>query len=449
MAASLLSPHTGIITLQDTAIAVTFSDPREISQGAVAKISYKGQSKGQSIRLWGQQNDLPQFREQVIGDNNIVGSLIQTKRDILIGTGLYAYKVEFKSDGGKRNIIEVPIPQQAQDFFDLVDIDTFHQDAAREHLFHANAFTEFIRTRGGDIHSMSIKECKYTRLGEQNSRGKVEHAYISGGWASGVYAKDGLTEYDREVVKIPLYAPDAQQSKFILHTGDRLLNDGYYNSPTWWGSLNWIELANSIPIFHQSNIMNGYTIRFHIRIPKNYFYNAPVGIDDPAAEMTARNEEQLKRQEFMDNINNLLAGKLNAGRALFTQFEINDVLGKEFPGISIEPINVDIKDKALLDLFEKSNTANISAQGIHPTLANIETAGKLSSGSEMRNAYNTYLAVKTNTPRKIILKSLELVKKINKWDPDIYFGFGDTELVTLDESPTGTQEGVTSVPDAA
>ncbi len=449
MAVERLSQTFGVITVLDTAIAVTFSDARDVSQGCIQKISYKGQSKGEPIRMWGRKNDLPQFREQVIGDNNITGALIQTKRDILLGTGLYAYKVDFKSDGGMRNTTEVKIPMEAQDFFDMIDIDCFHMDATRELLFHSNIFTEFIRNKGGGIHSMAIKECKYTRLAEQNSRGRVEHAYISGAWATGEYAKDGVTVFDREVVKIPLYNPEKVQNQFILHTGDRMLNDGYYNSPTWWGALNWIELANSIPVFHQANILNGYTIRYHIRIPKNYFYNAPTGDDNPAAAVKARDDEQLKRQEFMDNVNTLLAGKQNAGRALFTQFDINDQLGKEYPGISIEPINVDIKDKALLELFEKSNTANISAQGIHPTLANIESQGKLSSGSEMRNAFNVYLAVKTNTPRKIILKSLELAKKINKWDPDIYFGFGDTELTTLDDSPTGKVENVATVPDAA
>ncbi len=445
----MLSPHLGMITMADTSIAVSFSNPREISQGCIEKISYKGQSKGMPIRMWGLKNDLPQFREQVVADNNIVGTLIQTKRDLLIGTGLFAYKKVFESDGGKVNIVEVPTPDVAKEFFDLVDIDTYLLDAAKDLLFHSNIFTEYIRTKGGDIHSMRIKECKYTRLSEQNSRGVIEKALISGAWATGEYQKDGVTEFDREVSMVPMYDPTKDQPHFMLHTGDRMFNDGYYNSPTWWGDLAWIEVSNVIPIFHQSNIMNGYTLRYHIKIPKNYFYNAPVGIDDPLAETKARDEELSKRQEFMTNMNNLFAGKYNTGRAIFTQFDINETLGKEYPGISIEAISADLKDQALLALFDKSNTANISAQGIHPTLANVETAGKLSSGSEMRNAYNGYIAVKTPTPRKILLKAIDLVKKINKWDPDIYFGFGDTALVTLDESPTGTQKDVTSVQDAA
>jgi hypothetical protein len=453
MAIEQLSKDLSLFTFDNgTAALLSFSDSRQVSIGSCQKISYRGSAKGgEQIRYWGKKNDLPQFREQVVGDNNIVGSLIQTKRDIYTGTGLYAYRVDFKSDGGKRNITEVQIPDEAQEFFDRVDIDGYHLDAAKDLIFHSNIFTEFVRTKGGDIHSMKISECKYTRLGEQNKRGIVEHAYISGAWAlSGEHQKDGMTDFDREVIRVPLYNPEGKgQPKFILHTGDRLFNDGYYNSPSWWGSLNWIELANNIPIFHRSNIMNGYTIRFHIQIPKNYFKQPVQGVDPSADALKKANDEEARRRsEFMENMNSMLSGMMKAGRAIFTTYDIIEAMGgKEMPGIKIDPITVDIKDEALLKLFEKSITAVATAQNLHPTMANYDTAGKLSSGSEMRNAYNMYLATKTITPRRILLQALNLVKKINKWDPDIHFGFGDTELVTLDENPSGKEEDVATTPD--
>lgn len=443
--AVILMPDSG------SAITVSFSD-RGVSQGRIQKISYKGSTKtGENIRLWGKRNDLPQYREQVVSDNNIVGTLIQTKRDIILGTGLYAYRMEFKSDEGKRNIVEVPIPDEAKAFFDRIDIDAVLSMAVKELLFHGNIFMEYIRQNDQKIYSLKVQECKYTRLGEQNSMGKVENAFISGSWATGEYSKDGETDFDKAVIKVPMYNPDKKQPKFILHLGDSLLNDGYYNSPAWWAAKSWIELANNIPVFHQSNIMNGYTPRFHISMPKDYFKSGPPqgeGIDMTEWHKKANDEETRRRSEFMDHMNNMLAGKDRVGRAIFSTFSVNEAIGKEYPGIKIEAITVDIKDEAMLKLFEKSNQAVISSQGIHPTLANVDTQGKLSSGSEMRNAYNVFLATKTYIPRRIILKAIELVKKINGWDPDIYFDFQNTELVTLDESPTGTQDNVVTDPSA-
>lgn len=442
MGAHHLEENFALFTLSDedkSAVLIEFTNARDLNQSSIQKISYAGTKGEHTIRYWGKKNDLPQFREQTVADNNILGALIQTKRDATIGTGLYAYKVDFISDEGKRNIVEVPIPEDAKAFFDRVNIKKYFLDAGKNLYMHSNIFTEFIRKKGGGIYSMSVKDCKYVRMGEQNASGIVDKAYISGSWAQGAYAKSGETEHDRVITMIPMYNPASIKTpKFIYHSGDNLLNDGYYNSPTWWGALNWIELANSIPIFHQKNILNGYTIRFHIRIPRNYFDVMPT-TEDAAGLTKAADMAREKREAFMKGMNELLSGVNNAGRAFYSQFDINEIAGKEYPGVSIEPIEVDIKDKALLELWEKSNQAIISSQGIHPTLANIETAGKLSSGSEMRNAFNVFIALRANTPREILLEALDIVKKENGWDPEIFYGFGDTQLTTLDDSPTGTK----------
>lgn len=440
MAVQEISETLSFVTNFDTRIgaAITFSNPRDNCVNTIEKISYKGNKNGIPIRFWGKDNNLPHQREQLVADNNIVPQLLHLKRNILIGTGLYAYKKEFVSDGGKVDIIEVQLPDECAEFFEKNNIDDYHLNAAKNEVFHSNIWTEMTRLRDGKIDRMVNHDCKYVRLGEQDNTGKLIKAYLSGSWASKEFAKDGANEHDREIFPIELYNYDEnkKQNKFMLHTGDSFLNDGYYNEPTWWGSKEWIALANIIPAYHQSNIDNGYSIRFHIQVPKGYF-NVTAEGDSPAAINKAKETSQQNKERFTRDVNEMLAGVKGAGRALFSTYDTTASLGKKWPGIVIEPINVDIKDEALLALFEKSNTANISAQGIHPTLANIETAGKLSSGSEMRNAFNMYIAIKTYIPRMELLKAINLVKRINGWPKDIFFGFGDAEITTLDDNPTG------------
>jgi hypothetical protein len=142
----------------------------------------------------------------------------------------------------------------------------------------------------------------------------------------------------------------------------------------------------------------------------------------------------------MDDVNTFLAGIANAGRTLFTKYELDKSLGKEYPGIKIMPLSYDMKDEALLKLFERSNTANTSAQGLHPSLAGIETAGKLSSGTEIRNAFLIWLIINAPLPRRNILSPLELVKRENNWPRDIYFGIRDYEMTTLSNDASGMQE---------
>ena len=50
-----------------------------------------------------------------------------------------------------------------------------------------------------------------------------------------------------------------------------MFHDDNYNIPVWEGSADWIELANLIPQWHIKNINAGYSPRWHIEVPLDYF----------------------------------------------------------------------------------------------------------------------------------------------------------------------------------
>jgi hypothetical protein len=294
---------------------------------------------------------------------------------------------------------------------------------------------------GGQIASLEVKECKNMRAAKKTGMGAIETWYWSGGWPTEV--KGGTSQEDKKIVAIPSYnGEEKRQPKFVIINGDYLFNDGYYPIPDWWGGWEWIQLANCIPQFHQANLQNGYNIRWHIQIPEDYFLNyeelnSCVTAEEKNACYAAANSAE---QVFLDSANNFLAGLNNSGRALFTKYELDKALGREYPGIKITALDYDMKDSALLDLFEKSNTANISSQGLHPTLANIETQGKLSSGTEMRNAYLMWLIINTPKPRNMMLAPIRLIKKINNWPSEIHYKIRDYEMTALSEDKAGMQE---------
>lgn len=398
--------------------------------------------EGIKIWQWGTDNDLPNQREQLARENNIIGELLLTKRTVTLGGGIVFYRLKYVD--GKEVKEFVDAPAEFVDFAERVNLNKYLRRAAGNLFFHANIFTEFIRDNAGRILSIKLLESRNTRAEKQDVSGKIKNYFWCGNWKS-----SKRDEFPIE--KIPAFDPLAKkpQPKFLLATGDDLIDDGYYCEPTWWGGRKWIELANKIPVFHIGNLENGYLIRYHIEIPKDYFY-------DKSAAATAQNNEDQKtklldaersaRQEFIKLVNSLLAGENNAGRTLFTDYEINKQIGKDYPGIKITPITTDLKDKALLELFEKSNDANISGQGVHPAMAAIQTQGKLSSGSEIRNAYMMYLAIKTPENRRILLEALELVAKTNNWPADLKMGFRDIEITTLDENPKGAQPAAQIAP---
>lgn len=397
-----------------------------------------GNDKVGEIRAWGDDNLLPLHREALVLDNNIVPALIETKRDITVGGGLMHYIERFES--GKRVIEEVDIPKVATEYFARMEemnggqsIGQFLLKACRNLIFHANAMAEYVRDENGKIMWQEALECRHLRPEKMDAKGFVNNWYWSGNWKE--YRKK---EFTPQV--IPTYkGEEKQQKKFLYHVMDDVLADDYLGIPTWWGGRAWIECANAIPVFHISNLRNGYTIRWHIEIPTDYFRDNTAAAQTQNQKETAKARETEARQAFIRKLNEFLAGYEQAGRAIITEYEINRQLGKEFPGIKITALNVDLKDKALLELFAHSNDANISAQAVHPTLAAIQTQGKLSSGSEIRNAFAMYVAIKTPVKRDLLLQFLRIPHKVNGWGPGKW-GFRDIEITKLDDNPAGKQE---------
>lgn len=387
------------------------------------------------IAKWGHDNNLPEFREQLICDNNIVGELIATKRDLCLGKDIITYIENFSNGKMVRERIE--IPDVIQDFLDENIWENFALCSAGEYFKHGNIFTQMVQKKGSTaIARIYNKRCKHIRAGVQNKSGFVDNYYWHGSW--GTQRKGGAEKVKKSKPKtVPAFIRGKYQGTSILHVGDKLFFDGYYYTPTYWGGKEWITTSNNIPKFHQSALENGYNITFHIEYPFDYFRDPKVwskASDEKELEK-CEDQERKAKQNFIDDMNKFLAGVKNGGRAVYTSFKYE--YEKVYPGIKITPIKYDMKDEALLKLYEKSNDANISSQGISPSIAGIQTQGKLSSGSDIRNAQLLYLTVKAPNARRLVLTPLRIVQKLNGWDPKIKFDFEDSFLTTLDKEPSG------------
>jgi hypothetical protein len=215
--------------------------------------------------------------------------------------------------------------------------------------------------------------------------------------------------------------------------------------PSWYGSKSWIKLANIIPLFHLSNLKNGYTIRYHIEFPRGYFLKLKPG--QLLASMTdedrtkALDDAKARKLKFLKDFNDTLKGTNNAGRAVHSTYSIDKMKGVALPGIKINPIQTDLKDEALLKLFDKSNEAVISAAGILPSLSGISTSGKLSSGSDIRNALAFYLSSKTPEQRRIMYAPwVYALRRNGLIDRDVRMGSLDELIVTTDKNKSGKEQ---------
>ena len=433
-------PDSGILMTED--IRVTHS-AKTSPIGKPMAIPGMSDAKERAMS-WGFDDMLPNFREQLVSENDIVPSLLATKRDILVGGGIMAYTKEYveTAQGRKEVRHEVAIPDVVQAFFEKIDIDEYLETTARNYVMHSIMPVEIIAKKDRQsIASIKALECRHIRSAEMDEEGKIPAWYWSGSW--GHRRTEGRGEV--KSYRIPIFdrTEDRLAPKSIIVMMDRLLClDEYYPTPYWWGSEEWIRLANCIPEFHLAMLKNGYSFRVHVQVPKDYFYdNTPLDLDNNVNEASRRTAETAAKLVFVDRLNQVLQGHTKAGKLIITEYEVDKALGKEYPGIKITPISLDLKDEAMLKLFDASNTANMSAQGVAPALANIQMPGKLGSGSEIRNALAMHIILKTPGPRRRMFSPIHLAKRLNGWPADVYYDIRDTLVTNLDEDKSGITTG--------
>ena len=437
-----LNENAWIAGVRDAAALITFEDLNTQSD-----LSHESRWKDARYMTWGERNTLPDERELLIRNNNIVGQLLNKRISMTLGQGLQAYRPVYEQtkEGMRERKDFIRMPARQEDFFEKIEVNDLFQKNAKNFFVHGGLLNEFLMNKGaklnrgeGRVNNIQAMESRHMRISLQDASGKSPNWYWSGYWSKLLRQRQGLRNYT--VKRIPAWEKGKEKGKFIRYHGNPLTYDDYYYHPEWWGSKRWISLANSIPEFHINNLENGYNIRWHIEVPEDYFDGDTTEGMTEQQKKDAETARQSVKQDFTDSINNFLAGLKNAGRTIFTTYELQRETGKDMTGVKITPLNYDMKDDALLKLFEKSNQAVISAQGLHPTLASIETAGKLASGSEIRNAFLMFLAIDTPLPRRLLLKDIYLASRLNGWDKSIKFCFKDIELTTLSEDKSGKKE---------
>lgn len=385
-----------------------------------------------TVASWGVNNNAPTEREALVMDNHIMPELLQAKRNFLIGQEAILYKQKIVE--GKIVKEYIPMTEAVRDFLEDNDFGSSIRRQAKDIIMNSQNTMEYIRNGNGGIASMKYISAKTIRA-EALRNGRISNWFISDDW----------TNTRKEVKTVVNYRKGVIQPKFIKRWCDEMFGGPYYYMSAFWGSRAWIQLANVIPIFHTSNLKNGYSIRYHIEFPRGYFLKLKPGYsfdslteDEQTEALSDANKRKLA---FLTKFNDTLKGIHGAGRAIHSTYAIDRLKGVALPGIKITPISTDLKDEALLKLFDKSNDASVSGAGILPSLSGIANAGALSSGSDIRNAHAFYIATKTPEQRRILYAPWIFGLRENKLiDKDTRMGSLDEIIVTTDKDKSGTSQ---------
>lgn len=402
-----------------------------------AGVGMSGSGRGGKEKIWarwfnttsGEDTDKePQILLDLAKNNNLQMPLLNTNVDFCISNGIGLF-IRTLVDGKYK--LQPYANEEVQDWLDDQEVDVIMNMLATDFYYTGNFFLEGVKSHEGKIASIKHQhpiDCRAELINKDT--GNIENYYI-GDFQSGKAKYDDRSPNDPKkstVQKVASFNKTAIAEKFIWHGKSYLPGSRYYGVPIWWGVKTWIRLSNQIPLFYLSGLTKGYNIRWHIKIPINYFEQFPEA--DREAEESA----------LLGDMDRFLAGADNNGKAFISRFSDD----KKYPEWKIEALNAEIYDEAYKDIFSHSNTALSSANGIDPSLAGYDVTGKLSSGSEKKNSYNIHIALRTPRPRQILLKWLRDVQKINGWPSEIVFAFKDFEITSTDANPTGVQNTVAS-----
>jgi hypothetical protein len=392
---------------------------------------------GKPWASWGTDNNYPQrLIDAVMADPS--ATLLEKRIAMHWGLGFIFYKRRVEKD---REIIE-PIGKEfpnaeIEDFFFENDMDNTQQGFISDfewwHAFPAN----YILNPFGKVLKISHKRMKDVRSELRNKQtGRIDNYYLSGNWPNpeqGSYAK--LPAFDRMGNHSGLY-------KHQLVSIDK----DYNPQPAWHGITRWLHIASKIPRWILANIDNSINLKYHVKIPLEYFMKRhPVEMYPTAEE---RNKAIQKEQEdTFKKMDDFLAGEKNVHKAFYSLVAVDDQ-GKPLPGWEIITIPNEIKDEAWLNAYGVAAMAITSGNGLSPSIGGQVLPNGLGSGSgsDLREQFNFYMQVMTALPRNKTLEWYKLVRKRNKWPADIHLGYRDVILQSTDQNKSGFAKPTEAAP---
>lgn len=440
-----LSNKPFTFAIGSTNVLVTTQYNTAVTAFGTTKAVQIGQ-KTHKIADWGDNNNAPLQRQKLVYDNNVVGQSLKTARNAILGNRIYPFQWQRNPQTQRIERVEIlpsELDTQIAAFFDRNDYSNALLLAAGDLVLNAQFTPQYTRLTGDvvknnpAIHEMKLQRALYMRSGETTTTGEAANWYLNGSWGgAGFKAED--------TVVIPYHDPQISQNTFVKRFGDPFLTDNAYYLPTWEGSRWWIELANLIPQYHIANLKKGWFPRWHIEIPDGFFDDPKLYPDvDALTDVEFAQYEafiQAARLAFQTEMKGALGGYENASGVIITDYQLDELKSKLPIGVQITALKAEIHHEAYVALFDASNTAIISAQGMSPEIAGVQTAHAL-AGANYREALQLYQILQLPVQQNMILDAFfRLPTRWNGWThggKPIEWAIENVSLLTQDTSKTG------------
>ena len=190
-----------------------------------------------------------------------------------------------------------------------------------------------------------------------------KRAYISNFWRDILNNNTSTSQYPINS-KLTFY-DGSPKSEYLLHIMRKYPEFNYYGLPDYVGALNWIDIEYRIPKYNIDKFDNG----FFPSVLMQMFGEVPDGMN---------------AQEYVNKIKDTYVGEGKNDKILI------ELLDSPEQAAVIQQLENE-REGEFLTLSNLSEKAIIVAHRITPSLAGLETAGKLGSNQQTKDEYDKFM----------------------------------------------------------
>jgi hypothetical protein len=377
---------------------------------------------------WGEKDRILHELHELASDSPNKWRLLKTRRDFIIGLGLQVLTRSVKNGKEVFELLDDTETQAIEDWLDDSGYSKALRAKAIDYCYSGRYFLKIVLgldLKVAKVERIDVFHCRPAKMEEGQTR--ITKYLLNGNFGTKHFRK-------ADNIELPAFDPEnpAAYAVSVLDVRDVFPGQVFHPFSEWWGTKRWTKVTNKIPTFHDNGLDNGYNIKYHISFPDDYFVRE---------EYEEGMDETKLKEQVLEEMGNALAGVENAEKVLITYHRLLADARFAESGVKITPLDNKMSDDAYTNLFNTANVAQASGHGVLPSLAGIDTGGKLGgSGKELEAAANYQQGFLTFADRELLVEDLYYIKKIMGWNRNKFFKFQNIQLYNFDVTPAGASQ---------
>lgn len=411
---------------------------KEIANSSPTTAYKKPDTFGELAFWYDEDNLYPQSALAFVKKSSVISTSLAKQTNFLIADGL-CYGKRRRGAGGNYTY-ECQENEEIDLFLRNSNIRRYIKEAAADLIYLGNAFVEIVlapdRSKITSIAIQSAQNCRFSKQDEVT--GTYHYVYLNADWLN------VTSETDSKVKKFPCIDPYFKSAdslrvrndglRYIYPLNDPIPGNELYQEPSWHTVLRnkWGKLAEIIPVFKLAALENQFDLKYHIQVPAGFWNSAFENWEDKTPD-----QRKLIRQEYYKKFTDSLTGAEKGGSTIFTEYNYDQVSGKEFNGWKIELLDNSKIDGKYIEDSQEASTHLLMAVGMDPTiLGTIPGKNNASSGSGSDKRVAINILQKALSPiAESVCEVLDFVGQYNGWK-ETFWLHREQVLTTDNQSPS-------------